>query len=299
MALTRGSGRPGQVGIRGGNSVWNDFKHVTQFDRWPNISATVLFDHHHVVDTLSRPEACTVGVELDHNPVVVSYLCSFGKKKRHKPFKKRAEYRPLIDELDGYIFTDFPAGWTNTVDVYREPWMGPKSVGVKGDKGQVASLLRSPTILFDDKEENVDLLRARSTVDCTLDGFIVRRGRKALDPVVHGYENLTLNNCNDWVTAVEAFGHHPEPAHILRARDPPIDLSQRDLCEDNTYPLKFRRTIGLPDSVMPDAVVHDMRRVVNRRVHEDRGASSSGQGGAAIARGCRSRPYVGPRLLCP
>ena len=291
MALTRGSGRPGQVGIRGGNSVWNDFKHVTQFDRWPNISATVLFDHHHVVDTLSRPEACTVGVELDHNPVVVSYLCSFGKKKRHKPFKKRAEYRPLIDELDGYIFTDIPAGWTNTVDVYREPWMGPKSVGVKGDKGQVASLLRSPTILFDDKEENVDLLRARSTVDCTLDGFIVRRGRKAHDPVAHGYEDLDLNNCNDWVTAVQAFGRHPEPAAILRARDPPIDLSQRDLCEDNTYPLKFRRTIGLPDSVMQDAVVHEMRRFVNRWGHEDRGASSSGQGGAAIARGCRSRPY--------
>ena len=291
MPVTRRSGRPGQVGIRYGKAVWNDFIDATQSERRPNISATVLFDHHNVVDTMSRSEAATVGVELDHNPVVVSYLCSFGKKKRDRPFKKRAEYRPLIESLDGYIFTDFRVGWYNTVDVYREPWMGRRSVGVRGDKGQVASLLRSPTILFDDKEENVDLLRARSTVDCTLDGFIVRRGRKALDPVVHGYENLTLNNCNDWVTAVEAFGQHPEPADILRARDPPIDLSQRDLCEDNTYPLKFRRTIGLPDSVMQDAVVHEMRRFVNRWGHEDRGASSSGQGGAAIARGCRSRPY--------
>ena len=132
-----------------------------------------------------------------------------------------------------------------TVDVYRDDWMGPmgpKCVGVKGDKGQVASLLRKPTILFDDKEDNVQLLRNRSTTACTLDGFIVRRGPKATDPVESGF--WKLSNCNDWVTAVEVFGARPEPVDVLQSRSPPVDASRRGpLCDGCGYPQKFVRTL--------------------------------------------------------
>ena len=237
------------MGIREGNSVWNEFLHATQSSR-SSIRAAALFDHHHVVDTLSRPEACTVGVELDHNEVVVSYLCSFGREHRQKPFFEDVPYRPMIAELDGFIFTDYRVGRRDRVDVYREPWMTPSCVGVSGDKGQVASLLRRPAILFDDKEDNVRLLRARSTEECTLDGIIVRRGRKADDPVECGF--VELSNCNDWVTAIEAFGARPQPAHILARGSPPIDLSRRDLFAGCGYQLKFFRTIGRSDTAVRD-----------------------------------------------
>ena len=53
--------------------------HTTYAD-CPSISAAALFDHHDVVDTMSHSEACTVGTELDHSHVVVSYLCSKDKE---------------------------------------------------------------------------------------------------------------------------------------------------------------------------------------------------------------------------
>ena len=120
--------------------------------------------------------------------------------------------------------------------------MGPKCVGVKGDKGQVASLLRKPSLLFDDIEKNVQLLRDRSTRACPLDGFIVRRRPKATDPVQSGFEELS--NCNDWVTVVEAFGARPAPVDDLVASDPPVDFSRRGrLCDGCGYPQKFVRTL--------------------------------------------------------
>ena len=263
------------MGIREGNSVWNEFLHATQSSR-SSIRAAALFDHHHVVDTLSRPEACTVGVELDHNEVVVSYLCSFGREHRQKPFFEDVPYRPMIAELDGFIFTDYRVGRRARVDVYREPWMTPSCVGVSGDKGQVASLLRRPAILFDDKEDNVRLLRARSTEECTLDGIIVRRGRKADDPVERGF--VELSNCNDWVTAIEAFGARPQPAHILARGSPPIDLSRRDLFAGCGYQLKFFRTIGRSDTAVRDVDDPEMRSFVPRRAEDDHERDPDGAG---------------------
>ena len=227
--------------------MWNEFLEATQSSR-SSITAAALFDHHHVVDTLSHPEACTVGVELDHNPVVVSYLCSFSWKYRQRAFFEDVPYRPMISELDGFIFPDYRFGRDKDVDVYRERWMTPNCVRISGDKGQVASLLRRPAILFDDKEANVRRLRARSTEGCTLDGVIVRRGLKAYNPVEWGF--VELSNCNDWITAIEAFGARPEPVHNLARDSPPIDYSRRVLCATNDYHLKFSRAIGRPNSAV-------------------------------------------------
>ena len=51
-------------------------------------------------------------------------------------------------------------------------------VGVRGDKGQVAQLLRAPAMFFDNEEDSVALLRDRSLPTQPLDGALVRRGRK-------------------------------------------------------------------------------------------------------------------------
>ena len=233
--LPSASNRCCQVGIRHGNGLWREFLSKT-YAEW--YGAAALFDYKNVVNTMSYEEACVVGVELDHSHVVVSYLCSEVKDVE----ADEQPYWPMIAELGGYIFCDVDVGHSTNVDVYHEDWMGNCGVGVKGDKGQVASLLRKPSLLFDDTEKNVQLLRARSTRACPLDGFIVRRRPKATDPVQSGFEELS--NCNDWVTVVEAFGARPAPVDDLVASDPPVDLSRRmRLCDGCGYPQKFVRTL--------------------------------------------------------
>ena len=54
--------------------------------------------------------------------------------------------------------------------------MGQKCIGVRGDKGQVAKLLGVPCILFDCNQDDIDMLRKRSTPQVPLDGVVVCRG---------------------------------------------------------------------------------------------------------------------------
>ena len=126
------------MGIGGGNSVWKEFLHSSQSFR-TSTTAAALFNHHHVVDTFSHLEACTVGVELHQYPVLGSDLCSLGRGNRQKVFVEDVPYRPMIAELDGLIFTDCRAGRRAHVDVYRERLMTQNCVGITGDKGQVAA----------------------------------------------------------------------------------------------------------------------------------------------------------------
>ena len=115
-----------------------------------------------------------------------------------------AAYHPMVAECDGHIFTDYREGHHRDVDVYREPWMKSNCVVVRGDKGQVADLMRKPVLLFDDKEENIDLLRSRSSSDRPLDGVLVRRGRNVGRPVPPGY--LCENDPREWVQICRRFG---------------------------------------------------------------------------------------------
>ena len=65
--------------------------------------------------------------------------------------------------------------------------MGMNCIAIRGDKGQAAELLNKPSLLFDDKEDNIDLLRARSTPLNKLDGVVVRMGKKRRYNVARGY----------------------------------------------------------------------------------------------------------------
>lgn len=65
--------------------------------------------------------------------------------------------------------------------------MGKNCIAIRGDKGQAAELLNKPSLLFDDREDSIDLLRARSTPVNKLDGVVVRMGKKHRYNVARGY----------------------------------------------------------------------------------------------------------------
>ena len=193
-----GSMASDSVGIRHGNAVWNEFWAHLQY-----ANTLAMFDKHHVVDAMTFKEAVYVGVELDHIQGMAGIVCSFGFKHRQQLFTPGAPWAPMVAECEGYVFTDYPTGNYRDVDVYREVWMAKNCIGVRGDKGQVASLLRRPCILFDDQEDNVQQLQDRSTNFQPLEGIVVRRGRKRNDRVREGY--LWSTDCLEWPDLLRDF----------------------------------------------------------------------------------------------
>ena len=206
--------------LRTGNSIWNEFKSVTELDYSPD-GIVALFDHHDVVDTLNYDEACDVGVSLDHIEDANTYLCSFGKSHRQNVLNPYAAWAPMIEDMDGCLFTDYRANPYNWVHVYREPWMPARFVSVSGDKGQVARLMGKPTLLFDDKVDNLNTLHSRAGRH-EVRGILVRRGRLAasassrrfrMDPFARQY--LMANDCNHWPSIVRRFSEDVRNAHAF------------------------------------------------------------------------------------
>ena len=163
-----------------------------------------MLDHNGVINTLSEDEAVDTGVELDHLDGTVILMCSYGYEHRQRSLDPGNDYYPLVAECAGYIFTDYRAGFHGSVDVYRDPWMPPNCIGIRGDKGQAADLLMKPVLLFDDKEENIDRMRLRSRDSTPLGGILVRRGRYAQRPVPPSY--VCSNDPKEWVQICEHFG---------------------------------------------------------------------------------------------
>ena len=130
-------------------------------------------------------------------------------------------WAPLIHSCDGYVFVDWRTSWHPSVDVYQDDWMIELArerfrhpfmcIGVRGDKGQVAALIGKPCIMFDDKEDNIDLLRERSTDMVPLHGLVVRRGRKHSRRVSEGFSRTT--DCRLWPEFVLRF------LDLVRARN--------------------------------------------------------------------------------
>ena len=166
-----------------------------------------LFDKHDVVNTLDFDEACAVGVDFDHRDAIAPILCSYSPRNaidlRLETFDRTQPWAPMVGECDGHIFTDHREGFFRCVDVYREEWMLPNCIGFRGDKGQVARLIGLPALLFDDKEEVIDLLRRRSTPEVPLDGIVVRRGRKSEWGVAPGYQ--VANDPATWLPICEEY----------------------------------------------------------------------------------------------
>ena len=190
------------VRIRNGHAEWEEFCEASDFQYYHD-GVVALFDQHHVIDTLSYEEAGATGVQLDHLNGVTVLRCSKARSHRQSAFDQYARWWPMANECEGHIFTDYDKGYHRTVDIYRESWMQPNCICVRGDKGQAASLLGLPCILFDDKEDNVRSLRRRSTPTTPLDGIIVRRGRLVSEWVEPGF--LASSDCAEWPGLVKHF----------------------------------------------------------------------------------------------
>ena len=179
------------VTICSGLREWEEFCEVTGVSH-PHTRVVSMIDHHGVVDTLEdEDEAAQAGVNLELINESVNLLCSLDRKRWHrkKPFTPNAAFRDFVIELDGYVFTDVRESGQPEVSVYRENWMEQNCIGVDGDKGQVAQLFGKPVLLFDDKEDNIDLLRRKSIQpEAPLDGIVVRRGYKAKARVRRNYQ---------------------------------------------------------------------------------------------------------------
>ena len=155
-----------QVGVRHGNEIWREFRSSTGLDS-DNVKVAAMFDLHDVVNTMTFDEACDTGVDLEFIDEVATFLCSKGKNGRPNTFLRSNTFSPMINECDGHIFTDYTTGHHRNVDIYKEPWMPTRCIGVKGDKGQIASLMRKPVLLFDDRRLGDPAQTGNSFGSCT------------------------------------------------------------------------------------------------------------------------------------
>ena len=203
------------VSIRHGHDQWREFCECTGLNHYPD-GVVVFFDQHNVVDTMTFDEACDTGTSLDHIENVNVFICSYGRDHREETYSQEVEWCPMVAECDGYIFTDYCEGYYQSIDVYRDDWMEPNTIGVKGDKGQIAKLMNKPVLLFDDREDNIERLRQRSSADAYLDGVVVRRGTKAHRRVNPGF--VIENNCNEWINIVRRFAEDPDSFKRLPQR---------------------------------------------------------------------------------
>ena len=165
-----------QLSIRGGNEIWREFVHAVELE---HTEAIAYFDRHNVIDAMTHDQAVTVGVELDHMDHITPLILSKSRStSSRRSIFDDSEWKPMAVECEGTIFTEMSRSTFNFVDVYREPWMSSSTVGVFGDKGQVAALARKPCVLFDDKEMNLDLVINQSSDGALKEGVLVRIGKK-------------------------------------------------------------------------------------------------------------------------
>ena len=154
--------RPVWISIKGGSNTWREWIDIIKChdDQTP-----IGVDKHRVTDRMSARTAARTGDDLAKMdsicPILISH--SGGRWQRDKkgdlqPPRHRLEtLEPssagyeCVSRLRGIIFTDIPEGRHSWVDIYRdETYMPPNTIGVRGDKGQVASLFRRPCLYVRD-----------------------------------------------------------------------------------------------------------------------------------------------------
>ena len=138
-------------------------------------------DYHDVIDTITDTEKWELRVDLEHDKYYYdgfAIVSSYGWSHNDDIIEESKEDL-LMEGIDGFVFTSDreyswpqcevsrPAGWPkNAIRVLQD-----KSFG----KSFVSRLLRVPTMLIDDKEDNVDVHRKGHD----LNGHLVcKRGRK-------------------------------------------------------------------------------------------------------------------------
>ena len=158
------------------------------------VEFAVLLDYHDVIDTLQEAEAGVLGVDLDHlsngREFIPCFLCSYGYTKSEAAFDGRNPVYPALEVLDGYVFTDQREQAGGKFKVYRPHGWPHYAIRVSGDKSAVSRFLNIPTLLFDDKEENIV---AHASGHRKNDGVVVKRGRKSSH-----WQNPYFMYCSEW-----------------------------------------------------------------------------------------------------
>ena len=90
------------------------------------------------------------------------------------------------------IFTDTKENDSDQVDVYRvmeiNQGRDANIIGFTGNKGQAAELLERPSLMFDNREINIDRFTERSTSRKRMGGILVRVGSWRRKPYREGYQ---------------------------------------------------------------------------------------------------------------
>ena len=176
------------------------------------VRACGCFDMHGVADQLlCREEAKWSGISLDHVDDTMCVILSFGFSHRKDTVfpSENVPWDPFINEMDGYIFTDYRDGrvgerkdrWCQQWQqyVYREEWMPVNAFSIKGCKGHLPWLFGTrysnmPCLLFDDKRSNLHSLTRR---DDSSRGILVTRK----------YRNFSLHNSYTWDHQFKIVNH--------------------------------------------------------------------------------------------
>ena len=177
-------------------------------------TAVGLLDKHGVIDEVHCFDtACDVSGDFDHINNAAVLMNSYVQKGGRSAFDRSQPWRPLVYGCDGHIFTNVEQSESNQVRIYQTEWMrqeSPACIGVIGDKGQIAQLLRKPVLIFDDKELNITLVRGHSTTDVPMDGYLVQMGRKSRRVIPPGFR--AANDPRYWPVLLEEFANANDPS---------------------------------------------------------------------------------------
>ena len=161
-------------------------------------------------DALSRSndQASLLASELEHlfmfGAPVPSLLCSYGKDYFLSTLAVQNPWYPLVRQLDGYVFTDYPERFsTRRLSAWRPEGYPSNAIRLTGDKSDVSRLLKMPTILFDDKERNADIHDRGNSGNWSV---VVKRGRKCHHSWWNGY--YYSSDVQRWPKIIEQFADH-------------------------------------------------------------------------------------------
>ena len=142
----------------------------------------VHFDFHDVIDTLSAEECRDLveDINLLRKQDVPIIGCSKGTMHIESILERGRVYQSAVDAMDGWVFTR-EYWWDEWEDISEisnlrnHPHRADRIV-VLADKGFLSKTLCIPSILFDDKESNLEAHDKQHPLNRTI---LVKRGRLA------------------------------------------------------------------------------------------------------------------------
>jgi hypothetical protein len=142
---------------------------------------SILFDFHWVIDTLTACEISELlrDLALLKAKDVAVIGCSYGISHIYETLDPRMWYAPLVNAMDGWVFTMYRDNWNwpHVRGVYNVRGLEDRKdvIIVQDDKSFISKIMNIPSILFDDREDNMYHHNKGHVLNRTI---LVKRGRK-------------------------------------------------------------------------------------------------------------------------